>query len=105
MSRLRKQDLLEILLELSKENHELREKNSNLEAQLQERALTVSQAGSLAEAALQLNGVFKAAQDACDQYILNTRLRCQKMEADTKSRCTQMLNEIRCRVNEKEDCE
>ena len=94
-----------MLLDLSKENKQLREKIHILEAQLQERALTISKAGSLAEAALELNGVFKAAQDACDQYILNTRLYCRKMEAETKRQCTQMLNEIGCHVNEKEDGE
>lgn len=46
-------------------------------AQLQDRMLTVSEAGSLAEAALQLNGVFRVAQDTCDQYTYNMQLRCQ----------------------------
>lgn len=99
--------MLEMLLELSKENEQLREKNSFLEEQLEDRMLTISQAGSLAEAALQLNGVFEAAQAACDQYIYNVQLRCQKMEEDTKSKCDRMLNgtEYLMELYEKEDAE
>lgn len=98
LKRLRRRDLLEMMIALSKENELLRERNDYLEAQLQDRMLTISEAGSLAEAVLQLNDVFKAAQDACDQYVYNTQLRCEKMEEDTKSRCTQMLNEAGCQM-------
>ena len=74
---------------------------------MQDRVLTISEAGSLAEAALQLNGVFEAAQAACDQYIYNVQLRCQKMEEDTKRKCDRMLNgtEYLMEVYEKEDAE
>ena len=41
-----------MLLDLTKENDLLRERNDELEAQLQDRMLTISEAGSLAEAAL-----------------------------------------------------
>ena len=76
-------------------------------AQLQDRMLTVSEAGSLAEAALQLNGVFRVAQDTCDQYTYNMQLRCQRMEEKTKAKCMQMLSECKNRLGlyEKEDCE
>jgi cell division septum initiation protein DivIVA len=107
LQRLRRRDLLELLIDLSKENEQLREQNKILEAQLNQRTIAVSQAGSLAEAALQLNGVFKAAQAACDQYTHNTQLRCQRMEEETKVKCMQMLRECRRQVEryEKEDCE
>ena len=84
LKRLGRKELLEMLLDLSKENEQLRERNSRLEEQLQERMLTIAMSGSIAEAALQLNDVFKAAQDACDQYIYNVRLRCEQIEEDTK---------------------
>ena len=96
-----------MLLDLTKENELLRERNDALEEQLQDRTLTISEAGSLAEAALQLNGVFRAAQDACDQYTYNMQLRCQRMEDETKAKCMQMLSECKNRLGlyEKEDCE
>lgn len=89
-----------MLLEVSRENEQLREEKKQLEAQLQDRELTISKAGSLAEAALPLNGVFQAAQDACDQYIYNTQLRCRKLEEATKSKCRQMLDETRNQVKD-----
>lgn len=105
LKRLRRRDLLEMLLDLTKENELLRKRNDELEAQMRVRRLTISKAGSLAEAALQLNDVFKAAQDACDQYTQNMLLRCQRMEEETKAKCTQMLRECRHQLEryEKED--
>ena len=91
LKRLRRRDLLEMLLELSEENEQLRERNKILEKHLADRMLTISTTGSLAEAALQLNGVFKAAQEACDQYIYNVQYRCQQLEEITKNKCLQMI--------------
>ena len=104
LKRLRRQDLLEMLLELTKENEQLRERNAELEMQLQNRILTVENAGSLAEAALQLNAVFQAAQDACDQYTYNVQLRCQRIE-ETKAKFVQMIGECKRQLEryEKED--
>lgn len=77
LRRLRRSDLMEMLLELSQENRELRRKLEDAKRQLQDRTIRIREAGSLAEAALQLNGVFEAAQAACQQYEENLRLRCQ----------------------------
>ena len=96
--RLSRRDLLEMLLDLSKENEQLREKNSELEERLEKNMLVNSTAGSLAEAALQLNGVFEAAQAACDQYIEAAKQRCQKMEEEMKAKCDRMYDETRCIV-------
>ncbi len=107
LKQLRRRDLLEILLELTKENELLRARNEELEAQLQDRTLTISDAGTLAEAVLQLNGVFRAAQDACDQYTYNMQLRCRQAEEEAKAKCMQMLSECEHQSEEygKEDSE
>ena len=102
LRRLSRRDLLEMLLDLTKENERLQKINDDLEARLQDRVLTISNAGSLVEAALQLNGVFKAAQDSCDQYVLNTQQRCQRMEEDTKRKCEQMLIDTEKQVKQYE---
>lgn len=44
------------------------------QAWLESRRIELSEAGSIAEAALKLNGVFEAAQRAADQYLYNIRL-------------------------------
>lgn len=96
LRRLSRRDLLEMLLELSKENEKLRQINEGLEARLEDRTITLLKSESLAEAALRLNGVFEAAQNACDQYIFNTQMRCHKMEEETRRKCEQMLRDSGC---------
>lgn len=88
---LRRSDLLEILLTVSRENDQLREELEQTRKQLQERNLAISEAGSMAEAVLRLNGVFDAAEAACKQYEENIRSRCDKMEQDTRKKCEAIL--------------
>ncbi|MBQ3090465.1 MAG: DNA repair protein [Oscillospiraceae bacterium] len=86
LRRLRRSDLLEMLLKLSEENKLLQERVASLEQQLNDRTICIDEAGSLAEAALALNGVFQAAQAACDQYTENIRRRAeQQNESNTSS--------------------
>lgn len=121
LHRLRKQDLLKLLLTQGKEAATLQEQitslsvslaemehnNERLKARLDEkdeqieklkgrlddkdarirdleekmhkwqksRSIELEEAGSIAEAALKLNKVFEAAQDAADQYIYNIKRR------------------------------
>ena len=93
LRRLRRQDLLEMLIELSEENRQLRQKVEQLEEQLQDRAMRIDKAGSLADAAMQLTGIFQAAEETCDLYIHNTKLRCQELEEQTKARCRELLEQ------------
>ena len=90
LKRLSRRDLLEMLLELSKENEQLRQRNSELENQLADRMLTLTNSGSLAEAVLHLNGVFQAAQEACDQYVYNVKRLCHQAETDETGNCADM---------------
>lgn len=75
LRRLSRTDLLEMLLDLSRENEQLKQEVEELRKQLNDRYIAVEEMGSLAEAALKLNGVFEAAQAACDQYIENIKFR------------------------------
>jgi len=81
LRRLSRADLLEMLIDQSKEVQELRQRLSEAEAALQNRELIIEDAGSIAEASLALNGVFEAAQNACDQYIENIRRLGERQEA------------------------
>jgi len=86
LKRLSRGDLLEMMLSLSKENEHLRKELHNARQQLEDRRLTVEHSGSLAEAALQLNGVFQAAQEACDQYSLNIRAQAEELLAQAREK-------------------
>ena len=63
LKNLSRRDLLEMLIEQSKELQRLREKLAETEALLEKKEISISNVGSIAEAALQLNGVFEAAQE------------------------------------------
>lgn len=71
LRRLSRSELLEMLIAQAKENDQLKIRLDQAEAQLRNRSLTIAKAGSLAEAALSLNGVFQAADAAAQQYLEN----------------------------------
>ena len=62
----------------------IRQELDEANQKLRDRTIRLEEAGSLAEAALLLNGVFEAAQAACQQYEENLRMRCQAPEEPKK---------------------
>ena len=74
LRRLSRSELLEMLIAQTEENRQLKIRLERAEAQLRDRRIAVEKAGSLAEAALQLNRVFEAADKAAQQYLENVRL-------------------------------
>ena len=57
-------ELIEIIYALKQSEDQLKAQNAALTAQLQDRQLRLESAGSIAQAALELNNVFAAAQAA-----------------------------------------
>lgn len=74
LRRLSRSELLEMLIAQTEENRQLKIRLERAEARLRDRTIAVEKAGSLAEAALQLNRVFEAADQAAQQYLENVRL-------------------------------
>lgn len=100
IKKLSRADLLEMLIDQSEELQTLREKLSEAESALKRREITINTAGSLAEASLQLNGVFEAAQAASQQYMDNIRLLserqqtvCQQLERESREKAERRLAE------------
>ena len=75
LKKLNRTKLLQMLLEVERENETLRARNAELEQQMSRRELQIASAGSIAEASLKLSGIFEAAQKAADQYLYNVRRR------------------------------
>ena len=73
LRKLKRTDLLELLIEQSKEVESLKKRIGELEAELADRRLLIYKRGSIAEAALKLNGVFEAAEAAAQEYLENIR--------------------------------
>lgn len=118
LQKLKRGELLELLLEQSKENEslkkqieELQENTKSLQEKLADRKIELEKAGSIAEAALQLNGVYAAAEASAKQYLDNLELlylrekeNCEEKEAKTKDHCAviQQAAEERCAAMKEE---
>lgn len=98
LRKLKRADLLELLVAQGKENEALQEKLRQAEAALWDRQIQLDEAGNIAEAALRLSGVFQAAQQASDQYLENIR----KMHEETESRCARLEETSRARAEQLE---
>ena len=80
LKRLNRSKLLQMLLEIERENETLRARNEELEEKMRKRELQLAESGSIAEAALKLNGIFEAAQQAADQYVYNVQRRAAQQD-------------------------
>ena len=117
LRRLSRTDLLELLLAQRKENEQMRCLLDQTQAQLTDRTIKINNAGSIAEASLQLSGIFEAAQDSCQYYLENIRQLserqntvCQQKEAETQEKCDRMAaeaeqNAYRMETETKEKCD
>lgn len=109
LKRLTRADLLEMLIAQSEELRQVKERLKTAEAALANRVIEIDNAGSIAEASLRLNGVFEAAQAACEQYTENIRLLsersqlvCRRMEEECREQAERLLEQTRRRCEEME---
>lgn len=83
LKRLSRAELLEMLLAQVEENEKLKIHMNEMQALLDSRQIMLNEAGSIAEAALRLNGVFEAAEAAAAQYLENIRRISSEKEQNT----------------------
>ena len=100
LKKLSRMELLEILIDLSNENIELKNSVQELSYQLDNRNIMIGEVGSIAEASLKLNGVFEAAEAAASQYIENIKRISEsqeeiskQVEAKAQQKAEEMLNQ------------
>ena len=80
LRRLSRAELLDIIDTLLQQKEQAEQQLAQAQAQLKDKQLRIANAGSIAEAALALNGVFDAAQAAADQYLQGVREAEQKAQ-------------------------
>lgn len=107
LKKLSRADLLELLLQERRENEKLRMEINSLKRKLADRTIKIQNAGSIAEASLQLSGIFDTAQKAANQYLENIRILsekqkkiCKQTEAETIAKCKAMEAQTRKRCEE-----
>ena len=100
LRRLSRSELLEMLIAQTAEKDQLKTRLEQAEAQLRDRRIAIDKAGSLAEAALSLNGVFQAAEAAAQQYLENIQrisgqqdTICRSMKEKTEKETARMRQE------------
>lgn len=91
LKRLSRAELLELLMIQTRETERLQKKLEQAEKELSDRNLRMKEAGNIAQAALEINGVMEAAQAAAQQYLDNI----VRMEQETAQRCEKMLRYAR----------
>ena len=91
LRRMHRAELIEIIYALKQSEDQLKAQNAALTAQLQDRQLRLEKAGSIAQAALELNNVFAAAQAAADDYLHSV----QANLADTDAAAANTLSQAR----------
>ena len=80
--RLSRAQLLDIIYQLQLQNEELTQRNQQLEQALEDKRLRIDNAGSLAAAALEINGFFSNAQVAAEQYLNEIKVLRETTEAE-----------------------
>lgn len=103
LRKLRRVELLELLVDQAAEMEELRRQLDQANEALAQRKIQLEEAGSIAEAALRLNGVFEAADKAAKEYLDSAREMAQKREAllrRTQEEAEEMARELLARTRE-----
>ena len=103
--KLKRAELLELLIEQTEENQRLTKAVKKLEEQLAQRVILMEEAGSIAEAALGLSKVFEQAQDAADRYLESVRQKeeeARKLLQQTEQSCQQQLEKTQIQCEEME---
>lgn len=77
LSKLKKKDLLEIMLRQGEEIDSLRAQVAELQAQLEDHIFKMYKVGSIAEASLQVTKIFEEAEKAAMIYLENIRSKVQ----------------------------
>lgn len=92
LRRMSRPELIEIIYALKSNEESLQKKNAHLEEQLNDRTIQISEAGSIAEAALQLNDIFSTAQIAADDYLTSIKAANVSMEEEQKAASQHMTD-------------
>ena len=102
LRRMHRAELIEIIYALKQSEDQLKAQNAALTAQLQDRQLRLESAGSIAQAALELNNVFAAAQADADSLKAQAQQECDAMTAAAAQKRTQTEADCKAMVERAE---
>ena len=91
LRKLNRRELIEIIYQMKKNEQQMQEQITALQAELDKKRLRLSEAGSIAEAALSVTNVFSAAQAAADLYL--HEISCMRENAEKE--CAKIIEDAR----------
>ncbi len=71
---LKRSELIEIIYKMKQNEEILKQELDEANKKLEEREIILEKSGSIAEAALALNGIFEVAQQAADDYVHSVQM-------------------------------
>ena len=80
--RLSRAQLIDIIYQLQLQIDKLNEEKQELENELKDKRLRLSNAGNIADAALEINNCFRSAQNAAEQYLNEIKAIREETEAE-----------------------
>jgi cell division septum initiation protein DivIVA len=80
--RLNRSELIDIIYQFQLKVDELTEQNEELEQKLADKRIRLSNAGNIADAALEINDCFRSAQNAAEQYLNEIKAIREEAEAE-----------------------
>lgn len=98
LRKLNRYQLLELLVMQTERADKLQQKVEELEARLEERDLNLARLGSVAEAAVQVSGVFEAAQKAADLYLDAAKKQSDEILAHARHKAAAMIIQAETKV-------
>ena len=100
LRKLNRYQLLELLVVQTERADKLQSLLETAEKQLVEQNVRLTDLGSIAEASLQISGVFQAAQEAADLYLKGARDRAEVIERDARKKAEQILAEAEAKARQ-----
>lgn len=89
LKKLSRRELVDIIYQMKKNEQQMQEEITALQAALQEKRIRISEAGSIAEAATSIANVFYSAQTAADLYLQEIA----HIKEETQNECNRMIDE------------
>ena len=85
--KLTRAELIEIIYQLQLNQEELEAENKRLKEELEDKRLRINNAGNIAYAALEINNVMEAAQNAANMYLHEIH----ELRKETEAQCIHIL--------------
>lgn len=102
LKKLNRYQLLELIILQTEQITDLEKQLKTTRSLLENQQIQVAQAGSIAEAALQLSGIFEAAQTAADTYLANVKIHTEnadRIEDEARTQAQQILSQAQAEAD------